>query len=361
MFNIDLDDIKKQWQTARLKNKFKSKRGEFYEDMADAIADGMSVMDYLEKSKSRALKRKRPLAALFSRWTARHEEYGNFSKAIVGTVPVMDAMIINSAEVTGKLSIGLTFLAKTVEETQKMRLAVISAIAMPMFLCVLLTAIMIGYSFFMVPILIGIIPPEQWPSMGKALYSVASLIRNYGVFALIFAIILVYGFSWSFVNWTGSVRDKLDKYLPYAIYRDYNAAVFLVTLASLLKSGISVGDGLKIIKDASPKWLNRHLAMMLFNMNTKGSAAQALNTGLFGDELADRIEDYGERASFQQAIDKIGFKAIDIVTRKVTGSAKIINTLGLLFVGCCLGFIILSVLGTAQEANETIQSSAYRR
>jgi type II secretory pathway component PulF len=361
MFNISIVDVKKQIQIAWLKYKFMPKRGDFYADMADAIGDGMSILDYLEKRKSRALKRKNSLAGLFGRWTNRHAEKGSFSKAIAGTVPVMDTMIIHSSEITGKLNIGLAFLSKTVEETKKMQSAVVAAIAMPIFLCVLLTFIIVGYSFFLVPILTGIIPPEKWPPMGKVLYAVAMFVRHYGIFVLIFIIGTISVFFWSFSNWTGSVRDRLDRYLPYSIYRDYNGAIFLVTLASLLKSGISVGDGLKIIKDASPKWLSRHLAMMLFNLNSKSSAAQALNTGLLGEDLADRVEDYGERASFQQAIDKIGFKAIDIVTSRVIVSAKSINVFGLMLVGGCLGFIILSVLGTAQEAQVVIQSSVNGR
>ncbi len=333
------------------------KRTKIYTDMADALRGGESLMDYLEKRHRRAVARKNPMAPLFALWVRNLGQSGKFSEAVKESVPTMDTMIINSAEITGKLDQGLAFLAQTVEKSQKMRAAVISAISMPAFLCCLLIAILCGFTFFMVPILTAVIPPDKWPTSGKFLYKTAMFIQSYGIFLFIGGVSGIAGFTWSLPNWIHGIRLRMDAFLPYSIYRDTNGAIFLVTLASLLKSGISVGDSLKIMRDYAGPWMKLHLSRMIWKLDRESSAAKALNTGLLSYELFDRVEDYGERASFQEAIERIGFEAIDIVTQKVTSAAAFLNTLGLLFVGGNLGFIIFSVLTTAQQAQRVIQGS----
>lgn len=319
------------------------------------MTDGEPLQLFLEKRRDRSRSRgKKRMARFFSVCVERHGHGLPLSGALAGAVPASDLMVIKSSEIAASLDKGLLFLAKSIEEASKMRKAITGAIIIPSFCMVLIVAIIFLFSKMMVPILSDVIPVEKWHPMGKVLYSIASFVTSYWPVVIASIGGIIYGFIWSLPNWASNTRFKVDFYLPYSIYRDYHGAIFLVTLAALLRAGTSIGQALDLLRDAGTPWMRRHIAIMRSKIDQGIDPVLAMNTGIVHEDIAYRVIDYGERSGFQVGIEKIGFRSIELVTGRITNSAALINILSLLLVGFCLGFIILAFMLTTQGVDQAM-------
>lgn len=285
------------------------------------------------------------------------ERHGNgipLSGALAGAVPGPDLMVLRSAEIAGSLPEGLRFLAKTIEDTAKMRKAILGAVLIPSFCLLLIIAIIFLFSKMMVPVLADVVPVAKWHPLGKILYSISGFVTGYWPVVAAILAATIYLFTWSLANWSNTWRFAADHYLPYSIYRDYHGAIFLVTLAALLKAGTSIGESLDLLRDAGTIWMRRHISIMRARIDQGIDPVEAMNTGIVHEDIAYRVIDYGERSGFQKGIEKIGFRSIELVTDKITNSAALINVLSLLVVGFCLGFIILAFMLTTQGVDQAM-------
>ena len=55
------------------------------------------------------------------------------------------------------------------------------------------------------------------------LYNVSMVITNHGIWIGLLFVALIAGFLSALPRWTGPMRMRLDRYLPFSIYRDYAA------------------------------------------------------------------------------------------------------------------------------------------
>lgn len=342
---------------AMARSDFNSNRADFYMDLAEALDDKASLYSHLEKMRTRAHQRKQGISILLAQWVKRMEHGKPFSEAVRGTVPSMDGMILRASEDSGKLAQGLRFLSAAVSKAGNMKSALVSAIAMPALLTLFQVAIISGFSYFMVPILTQIMKPEKWPLLGRMLFGLSQFVVAFGPYLLILLIAGIVAFVLSLPRWTGPMRARFDRHLPYSIYRDYNGAIFLVTVAALMQSGVGLIESLKILREAGSPWMRWHISKMINSLERDSTnPAAALNTGILPPKIADRISDYGERSSFTESMGKIGLTAVDRVAEIVSKSAKTMNTVMTIFVGGTLLFLMLGVLLTAQHASQEIRS-----
>jgi len=58
--------------------------------------------------------------------------------------------------------------------------------------------------------------------------------------------------------WTGNVRRFLDKYPPWVLYRDFSGAMLIVSLSTLMRSGVSLRSSLERSLRFSSPWLGWH-------------------------------------------------------------------------------------------------------
>lgn len=323
--------------------------------MAEALNDGEAILQFLEKKHQRYLARGKSLAQVYGLWSKKMFDSGYFSRAVDGTVPETDAMIIKSAELSGNLASGLEFLATIVQGVNKMRRTVIAGLAMPAVVFAMLTILIVLFSLYGVPIFAEVLPPKKWHPAGQVMYAVSMFVTKYGPFLLIFFVSLNVSFFWSLANWIGPTRDRFDRWVPYSIYRDYHGAIFLVVLASLLKSNIAISESLLTIQENATPWMRRHAARMLARLRRGVEPAEAMHTGLLHDDIAYRVIDYGERAGFNAAIEKIGLRAISLVTQKIGDGTRIIFIAAIIIAGLTLSFIVLSFMLTAMNFGDAVK------
>lgn len=337
---------------------FQGQRAEFWEDLAEAVEDGDPVAQRIEVLAARAASERDMQAPLFQLWYDRMDDR-SFSEALVGTIPDSDLMIIQAAEESGDLVTGLRFTVKVIEAFAIMRTTIRLAVAGFLFLSLLQIALLVGYSFFGIGLIEQIVPLKEWPWIGLMLKDVAVFITSDG--AIVLGVIGVLGtaYSWSLRNWYGRIRVAFDNYfLPYTVYRDFSGAMFLVSLAALMKNGVDLNPALDILSERASPWLLWHIRQIQLRLDyASESTGLAFATGLFSRKLTWRIIDFAERSGsdFALAIEKVGIKSIDKVLVSVKSKASKLNKLLMFCNAGVIVFIIAGTLGTVYQAQESLQ------
>jgi type II secretory pathway component PulF len=346
-------------QIARARSELRKQRAGWYLDLSMALEDRIPLYSILKKYELRARTR-HPAQALLYRQILRNSMKGALADALRGVAPASELMVLNASQISGDESVaaGLRFLSETVEKTERMTRTMRGAVNYPLFLLVLMAAIATGFSVFAVPVLEEIMPVDQWPTVGKILHSVSLLIRHYGVLMALGFVTILGVFFYSLNNWVGPWRSKVDSYLPYSLYRDYSGALLIVSLASLMKSGVSLRSALEQAMRYANPWMRWHLHKILTRLSSRDATnfGQAFATGVLSPELEDRIADASERREPVQAFVKIGVGSIDRISTSIEASAARINAYALMVCGFILGGMMLGFMSTTQQLNAALRT-----
>jgi toxin coregulated pilus biosynthesis protein E len=358
MMNFNFAEIKEKISNYFAVKSFRDTREVFYEDLADAVKDGELLSAFIGIRKARAVKQKDPLAPLYSKWLIRmNKKGGRLSHILNGSAPESDLMVISSIEDKGNLSEGLKFIASTIKDQRGMSRAIKGAIFMPAIVSIVMIAFMVILSVFVIPVFAQIAPPEKWAGIGKAMYIISYSVTHFGIFLLAGVVAAICWFSWSLNNWVGPRREFLDQYLPYSVYRDYTGSIFMVSLASMLHSGDTLVRALEQLKKTAPLWLKWQINKILKNINgTSRNYGEAFAVGVFSRSLTNRLIDLSRRSSeFDKVIARIGIEGIVKVRTAVEESAKKLNVVLIAVLGCCLAFMLVGTLLTAQGLSASLK------
>lgn len=293
------------------------------------------------------------MAPLYAYWRDRARSM-NLRRAWEGTVPEDDLMVIGAGE-RGDLAETLRFLSKVVTVSEKNRSAVIGAIAFPAFLLLLTAGIQIGIAIGMMPIMTQIIPVEQFPFLGKILYYMSQMVLHYWAPMYGLPVALALAFFISLPRWTGRAREYLDHFAPYSIYRDLRASEFLVALAAMASANTSMFDAVSLMMQGAEPWLRMHLARIRHSLRSERSMVRAVDTGLFSNEVFDRIAEYAERSNFEKGIRKIGLATIEETAERISKRSQIIRNILVVMVGLLIMLTVAAMLQIGHEAGEQAQ------
>jgi type II secretory pathway component PulF len=340
------------------RSSFQSHRADFFMDLASALEDKSDLVSEIANLHRRAEERgQKGKMMLYGRWM-RGLDSGVLTEAIKDDIPKTDLMILSAFETAGRLPEGLRFLSKTVLLSAKMKSTIQVAVSGPIIVLCMIGGILALHAYMLTPVLEQIYPVEHWPLPGRILYPVAMFVRNYGLYLAAFIVMLLIAFKISIAKWSGAFRGKLDEFIPYSIFRDYNGALFLTSLAALMKAGSGVMESLNQLKSMSTPWMQWHIKLMLTRMDMSASEpAKALDTGCLPREVMDRIIDYGRRSSFLDAMNMIGLQSMERTEEKIKKSASTLNMVMLLLVGALFGIVILGTVMTGLNAQDYIRAN----
>lgn len=346
------------WQAKR---KLLARRADFYYDLASALEDKVPLFTTLRHYEARARKRDPSAAKLYQRML-RESMNGSLSQALQGIMPSSELIMIDAIQASGDAALarGLYFMSETVEKIDKMILTVRKAVVYPIMLFVIFSALLTGFSFFAVPVLEDLLPPDKWPLLGRMLYTISSIVRHQGLYILIFLIVAVTAFVKSLPRWSGPMRNHVDKWPPYSLYRDFSGAMLIVSLSSLMRTGVSLRSALERAIRFSTPWMRWHLQQILRGLASEHAAkfGHAFRTGVLSLDMEDRVQDAAERRDPVTAFVKIGVGSIDRIERSMTESAGKLNGIMMGMAGLVLGIMMTGFFATAFEMQAGIQQSA---
>jgi type II secretory pathway component PulF len=335
------------------------RRADFYYDLASTLKDRVPLFTTLRKMESRAQQRT-PLTAPMYLQMLKGLETGSLSEALRGIASTTELTMIDATQAAGDATMadGLLFLSETVHKTDAMVAVMRKSVTYPVILLLMFASLLTGFSVNAVPILTQLSPASTWPPMGQALYAVSQFITHHGIWLGMGLVAFFVGLFYSFPRWTGRVRKVLDQFLPFNLYRDYASSMLMISLASLMRSGISLRSSLERTYKHSSPWGKWHIRQILINLSkpSNGTFGQAFNTGLFDQELEDRIQDASERTNPIEAFIHIGVGSIDRMILRIEKRAKQLNNSLMVVCGLLLAAMMLAFFSTTMSLQSGIRS-----
>lgn len=343
-----------RWQIAR-------NRSNFYHDLGASLHDHVPLVTTLRKYETRARERGSADALVYLE-ILRGLQNGSLSLAMRHIATPMEQTMMDATQTAGDgvMAEGLQFLAQTVEKVNRIRATLWKALAYPVFLLLMFSLMLAVFSTQAVPVLVALMPPEKWPPLGQLLYQVSQLVTGYGVMVLGAVVLLLEAYLYSLSRWSGTLRRRLDDYFPYNIYRDFSGALLLVSLASMMRSGVSLRTSLMRVQNFASPWMKWHVRRILLNLSRSGSPyfGQAFQTGVLNTEMSDAVLDASERRNPVESFIRTGLRAIDLMIVLLEKRAKVINLSLLLVCGLCLGVMFAGFMSTAMSLQSGLRGAA---
>lgn len=343
----------------RIKMKFGlSARISLYERLAAFLQSGIAVFEALDAIRARMEKRKDVRHIMIKNWLDAMKDGANLSDTMKDWIPTSEYMLISSGERGKGVISGLKEAAGLSLAAARIKKAIYAGAALPVLLLFMLTGMVAGFDIYMTPTFKSLLPIDKWPSDAKTLYNISHFITQYWHFVATALVVIGVLIGTTINVWVGRFRKIADNLPPWSIYKGYQASSFLISLASMLQAGIAFNDALKVLhKNASP-WLKEHTEVMLNRMKKGGgNSGEALDTGLFEDEIAGDIIDYSRLASFEKAIQIIGERMIEEGVERTNQRMGVAKNLMLFLVAGTVLWVYYSSYTLQNTIADRVQSS----
>lgn len=308
-----------------------------YRRLERFAARGYDVKVPLEDMLARARERKRGTVPVIEDWLRALNNGERFSVTLGAHIPPAERMAIASGEETGRLDEGFAMAAYIVEANRTLRGAVMGSLAYPSVLLLAFIGLLVFVSIVLMPTLSEMFPVEFWPTPSFALYYISTAIRGAGLYVGIAGFLLAVLVVKTLPSWAGRSRSYLDgRIAPWSIYREVQSGMLLVTLSGLVQAGSPLDDALRKLKREASPWLSLHLEEMMRGIAQGQKPANAMNTGLFGEELMDDLLSYDRAGDLTESIPTLGRECVGLVTQRIKTIAGIASGLLMLAVGAGL-------------------------
>lgn len=333
-------------------------RERLYRKLSQLLKNGVSLDRSLEQlAMIESKRRHNATAAVLRRWRTSIENGMNFGQCIAPFVPSSEALLLETGGNSGRLQEAFINAAESVSQQRRIKSSIISAGSYPALLvCVLIAALVLA-SYNIIPAFGEVLPIEQWQGTARFVASFAQSIRDNGLYMFAGLIIFIMLISFSMPRWTGRSRMMVEKVIPYNIYRMWQGSSFLLSLASLMASGVKIDDNAlrRLSMRASPYLQERiaAIARQLSSGHNLGDAMGYAGHNFPEEELIDDLRVYATLKGFDDNLTTITHEWVVDVEGKVVAAMKILNTVALILIAVTLGVLISSIFGVVQQIQDS--------
>ncbi len=316
---------------------FKSQRADFYDYLADLISatSGTKTLLSIFQDDARRYPASSVRGVLSMSWSQRFPETGGDLFATwFGSLPTEDLVAIQAAQYAGAGALPQTLrqLSAVVRVTDAASREFFQTIVTG-----LLSMLVACTSVFLIPMFTAdrlvqafvSLPAEYYGPMANALFTTSEWLRRIWWLIVLALGLLVWSVVWSLPNQVGSIRQVLDRWAIWRLYRVVHAVRFLSLLAVLLKPRGNIGarlrEALQIQALGATPWLRSHVASMLSRIDAGFKAIDALDTGLVDDEtwwyFTDMVNTLGLDQGLQRTCQRLSLHTV----KKLSAQALIIR------------------------------------
>lgn len=330
------------------------KRISLYRKLKDYVEEGFPLYESLEKFKHRFDKKNDFRGKIIGEWLYNIKHGDNFSSAVKGWIPEAELNLISSGEEGIGIEVGFREAAKFAQSSQIIKKTIITGSAYPAILFAMILGFVAMFSLKIAPTYQEILPVERWPSLAQNFYAVSKMLTDYWLILVSVIGVATVATYMTIDSWTGKSREIFDKFPPWSVYKIYQASAFLISLASMMQSNISLNDSLKKIKKTTTPWVGKYIDAMLRNLSRGGKNGHNLDVGLLDEETANDVIDYSDLGIFETAIYNIGDNNLAESVVKIESRMAIVRILMIMLVGLTVGIIYY----TSIELNSSIAEAA---
>ncbi len=259
--------------------------------------------------------------------------------------------MVEAGEAGGFLEESLERVASFSEQVQELKSRIKAAMAYPVLLMVLGTAVVVFLLVFFIPKFTEIFADMggalPWPT--RAMIAVSDFLQGYGVFILVGLVVLVFLGLRVLGTEAGKIafdRGKLRVPVIGPVFQKTAVARFARVLGTLLKSGVSILDAIEITRRAvGNHWFGRHLEEAHGQVKEGRRLAEPLREFKEFPRMVVDMVAVGEETG---NLDDVLVKVADNYDRQVDRAVKVLVSLMepamLIVMGGVVGAIVISML-----------------
>ena len=310
------------------------------------LMDALHRIEMIESKNGR--KPNEPFAIAMREIQKNLERGMTFAEATSGWVPNEETLLLASGNVSSLL-ISLENISRIVDGINRIKRALVSAVAYPLFLFMLTVAIIIMVGVYLVPPLIDAAGSDVvWRGTAASLVWVSSFAGKY--WHVVFGVfIILVGIIWaSLPIWTGRLRTLFDKLPPWNTYKLQLSVSWLMSLSAMVAAGVSVPDAMRMLSDKSNRYLSDILDDTLHyiaNGENLGNALAMTGKDFPNSEIIGDLMIYSDMNDFDRNISQIANDYMNESVRKMESISNVLNSIGIILVSLIIGWV---VLGTFQ-------------
>ncbi|MFP3709233.1 type II secretion system F family protein [Paraburkholderia sp. SIMBA_009] len=238
--------------------------------------------------------------------------------------------------------------------------------AYPMVLLCYMYGLCMLFGGMVYPQVLEVRPLDQWMPSGKILYAIDTYCCDYCLLNVALLAAGVSSYYYGLKRWNGALRNRVDAApLMWRNRRDLRAALLIVSLSGLLDSGLTLSAALKRIGRHADPWLSWHVSTMERRLKEHPEQPmRAFATGIFSEDVVDRIADAERRDNFVDAIKSLGRTSLDRVVEAVRRNARIthyvlLGVAAALFIGLGVGSYVVTGVTSFQGALSATSGNSF--
>ncbi len=313
--------------------RFRRGRADYYEYLADLVegTQGRKNLRDVFEDDARRYGLDTVRGRLSRHWAEAYVEAGgDLGEAWSDTLPSGECLLLVCVqEEGGDLPAALRDLARAVRLAADAWLALVSAAAAGVAAAAVAFVLLCAIPYFSVPRLQQVfqaVPAEDYGRLTRALFALAQGLRQWLVLWLVLLLGLAWLSLWSLPQYTGALRARLDRWLLWRLYRDFQAIRFLALLAVLVRQHGAADTRLRRAlavqaRHAAP-WLHGHLLDMLGRIDAGQTGPDIFGTGLLDQDtwwyMADMMDALGMEAGLGQVRQRIELSLLARVRRQAS-------------------------------------------
>lgn len=293
-----------------------------------------------------------PFAIVMREWQKNLERGMTFSEATRGWVPPEETLLVTSGNLSN-LVVALENVGRVVDGTTRIRRAMRSAIAYPLFLLALTFGIIIMVGVYLVPPLAEVGGNDiVWRGTARGLIWLSEFSIKYW-FPIVMGFLVVIGLMWaSLPNWSGWLRSKFDSFPPWNIYKIQVSVSWLMALSAMVSAGVTIPDAMRMLADSANKYLRgilEHALHFIANGDNLGVALENADRNFPDREIIGDLTIYADMNGFDQNLTSVANDYLDQSIRKMEAISNTLNSVGILLVSAIIAWV---VLGTFQMQDQ---------
>ena len=333
-----------------------SHRIRLYRKLSKLMKNGVQLQASLENLLKRASKKSQTdMEAVALNDILREYRTGKgIASAMRQYVSTNERMVLDAGERGGDPPNAMELAADILESQQQMRSQVISAVAQPIFLLVMLFVVIMAVSKFVMPKLTAVLDPTEWSSVAYGLYQLTQVVNSPWFLVVLFCVLCgLVTVALSLPLWVGRGRAKFDKVPPWSMFRLLVGSGWILSLASLVRSGETILNSMRNMRDVAGRgrignpWLRDRLNKAIFYItsgNNLGQALEATGTGFPDQEIVDDLATFAELEGFEDVLYNIGKDWVTTGLERIKQQAKVLNAMAMLLIGCVLAWFTFAVV-----------------
>lgn len=280
-----------------------------------------------------------------------------FAQATKGWVPNEETLLLTSGNVSSLL-ISLENIGRIVGGINRIKRAMLSAVAYPLFLFALTVAIIIMVGLYLVPPLADAAGSSVvWRGTAASLIWVSSIAGKYWEFVAGFFVVMVIGIWVSLPIWTGRLRTMFDSLPPWNTYKLQLSVSWMMSLSAMVAAGVSVPDAMRLLADSSNRYLMDILddaLRYISNGENLGNALALTGKNFPNEEIIGDLIIYSDMNDFDKNLNQIANDYMEESVRKMESISSVLNSVGIIIVSIIIGWVVFGTFQMQEQITSVL-------